>query len=142
MNPDGTIAGAQGINITDSNGRIIPVSLSVSLPISSLGISSLPESGQPANVSSSEGDATAAAAAAAVSQIYSNQQSNSVLEGQFITGQVISDDVGGQDMNKDNSQGLTYSFCSFTLNVYLLFMPVLGFHLHYKTQMASSKLYV
>jgi len=36
MNPDGTIAGAPGLNLTDGNGRIIPVNLSVSIPMSSL----------------------------------------------------------------------------------------------------------
>ena len=33
MNPDGTIAGAPGLNLTDGNGRIIPVNLSVSIPV-------------------------------------------------------------------------------------------------------------
>lgn len=36
MNADGTIAGAPGLNLTDGNGRIIPVNLSVSIPVSSL----------------------------------------------------------------------------------------------------------
>lgn len=33
MNPDGTIAGAQGLNLTDGSGRMIPVNLSVSIPM-------------------------------------------------------------------------------------------------------------
>ena len=36
MNADGTIAGAPGLNLTDGNGRIIPVNLSVSIPMSSI----------------------------------------------------------------------------------------------------------
>ena len=36
MNADGTIAGAQGLNLTDGSGRMIPVNLSVSIPMSSL----------------------------------------------------------------------------------------------------------
>ena len=36
MNPDGTIAGAQGLNLTDGTGRMIPVNLSVSLPVTNL----------------------------------------------------------------------------------------------------------
>lgn len=31
MNADGTIAGAQGLNLTDGSGRMIPVNLSVSI---------------------------------------------------------------------------------------------------------------
>lgn len=34
MNADGTIAGAQGLNLTDGSGRMIPVNLSVSIPMS------------------------------------------------------------------------------------------------------------
>ena len=36
VNPDGTIAGAQGLNLTDGTGRMIPVNLSVSLPVTNL----------------------------------------------------------------------------------------------------------
>ena len=36
MNADGTIAGTQGLNLTDASGRLIPVNLSVSIPMSSL----------------------------------------------------------------------------------------------------------
>ena len=36
MNADGTIAGAQGLNLTDGSGRMIPVNLSVSIQMPSL----------------------------------------------------------------------------------------------------------
>ena len=48
MNPDGTIAGAPGLNLTDGNGRIIPVNLSVSIPMSSLAqVEGAPEDSPP-----------------------------------------------------------------------------------------------
>ena len=37
VNADGTIAGAQGLNLTDGRGRMIPVNLSVSIPMPTLG---------------------------------------------------------------------------------------------------------
>ncbi|XP_002164347.3 zinc finger protein 143 isoform X1 [Hydra vulgaris] len=37
VNADGTIAGAQGLNLTDGRGRMIPVNLSVSIPMATLG---------------------------------------------------------------------------------------------------------
>ena len=88
MNPDGTIAGAHGINLTDSSGRLIPVSLSLSLPISSFA-NSMSTSTSDDSIATSE----AAAAASAVHEIFSSQQSESGIDVEMNSGPVITEQI-------------------------------------------------
>ena len=94
MNPDGTIAGAHGINLTDSSGRIIPVSLSLSLPISSFGNSLTTSSQTEESIVTSE----AVAAASAVNEIFTNQQSETSIDVQLSAGQVITEQIENADV--------------------------------------------
>ena len=88
MNPDGTIAGAHGINLTDSNGRLIPVSLSLSLPISSFA-NSMPTSTTDDSIATSE----AAVAASAVHEIFSSQQNEPGIDVELNSGPVITEQI-------------------------------------------------
>ena len=100
MNPDGTIAGAHGINLTDNSGRLIPVSLSLSLPISSFA-NSMATSNSNDSIATSE----AAAAASAVHEIFSNQPSEPTIDVQLSTGQVITEPIENPDLIKDDHAG-------------------------------------
>ena len=107
MNPDGTIAGAHGINLTDSSGRIIPVSLSLSLPISSFGNSLTTSSQTEESIVTSE----AVAAASAVNEIFTNQQSETSIDVQLSSGQVITEQIENADViaPQDEHAGLCIS---------------------------------
>lgn len=98
MNPDGTIAGAHGINLTDSSGRIIPVSLSLSLPISSFA-NSMSTTNSDDSIATSE----AAVAASAVHEIFSTQQSETDIDVQLTSGQVIADHIDDTDVIQQQS---------------------------------------
>ena len=103
MNPDGTIAGAHGINLTDSSGRIIPVSLSLSLPISSFA-NSMSTTNSDDSIATSE----AAVAASAVHEIFSTQQSETDIDVQLTSGQVIADHIDDTDVIQQQSHDGKY----------------------------------
>ena len=99
MNPDGTIAGAHGINLTDNTGRIIPVSLSLSLPISSFS-NSLSQPQNDDSIITSE----AVAAASAVNEIFSNQQGQRAsIDVQLSSDHVITEQIDNSNaMSRDS----------------------------------------
>eukprot|EP00794_Sanderia_malayensis_P018122 gene18122-19932_t len=93
VNPDGTIAGAQGISLTDGSGRMIPVSLSLTLPISSFA-NSLSETQTDDSIVTSE----AVAAASAVNEIFSDHQQSDTTSIHIASDHVITEQIKNHDV--------------------------------------------
>ena len=95
MNPDGTIAGAPGLNLTDGNGRIIPVNLSVSIPVLS--------STQVSEDDQQKGEERESQGRSAISNIYNHASSPSHGEKVESDISMMNDDSGQITPRQTNS---------------------------------------
>ena len=90
MNPDGTIAGAPGLNLTDGNGRIIPVNLSVSIPV----LSSAQVSENDRQKSSDEGESSGGHSA--ITSIFNHTSSSTSTRNKVENDITMMNDDSGQ----------------------------------------------
>ena len=115
MNPDGTIAGAPGLNLTDGNGRIIPVNLSVSIPV----LSSAQVSENSRQKSSGGGESSGHSAITSIFNHTSSSSSSSSSRSKVDI--AMMNDDSGQITPRQSNSSKFFLFCSYLSTIMVIF---------------------